>query len=55
MADTDVSRALVEAHFAQPGAETPVDKALRLDSQAKYAVVARGEADIYLRLPTRPA
>ena len=26
---------------------------LRLDSQAKYAVVARGEADIYLRLPTR--
>ncbi|MEM1125253.1 MAG: 3'(2'),5'-bisphosphate nucleotidase [Bacteroidota bacterium] len=26
----------------------------RLDSQAKYAVVARGEADIYLRLPTRP-
>jgi HAL2 family 3'(2'),5'-bisphosphate nucleotidase len=25
---------------------------VRLDSQAKYAVVARGEADIYLRLPT---
>lgn len=25
---------------------------LRLDSQAKYSVVARGEADIYLRLPT---
>ncbi len=25
----------------------------RLDSQAKYCVVARGEADIYLRLPTR--
>lgn len=25
----------------------------RLDSQAKYAVVARGDADIYLRLPTR--
>lgn len=25
----------------------------RLDSQAKYAVVARGNADIYLRLPTR--
>ena len=24
-----------------------------MDSQAKYAVVARGEADIYLRLPTR--
>ena len=27
--DWRVSRALVEAHFAQPGAETPVDKALR--------------------------
>jgi 3'(2'), 5'-bisphosphate nucleotidase len=27
---------------------------VRMDSQAKYAVVARGEADIYLRLPTRP-
>ena len=26
---------------------------VRLDSQAKYAVVARGEADIYLRLPTK--
>jgi 3'(2'), 5'-bisphosphate nucleotidase len=26
---------------------------VRLDSQAKYAVVARGDADIYLRLPTR--
>jgi 3'(2'), 5'-bisphosphate nucleotidase len=26
---------------------------LRLDSQAKYACVARGEASIYLRLPTR--
>jgi asparagine synthase (glutamine-hydrolysing) len=33
MADTDVSRALVEAHFARAGAETAVDKALRLDSQ----------------------
>jgi 3'(2'), 5'-bisphosphate nucleotidase len=27
---------------------------LRLDSQAKYAVVARGQADAYLRMPTRP-
>ena len=27
---------------------------VRLDSQAKYAIVARGEADLYLRLPTRP-
>ncbi len=26
---------------------------VRIDSQAKYAVVARGDADVYLRLPTR--
>jgi 3'(2'), 5'-bisphosphate nucleotidase len=26
---------------------------VRLDSQAKYAVVARGQADVYLRMPTR--
>jgi len=25
----------------------------RLDSQCKYAVTARGEADVYMRLPTR--
>lgn len=30
------------------------EPSVRLDSQAKYAVVARGEADIYMRLPTRP-
>lgn len=28
--------------------------AVRLDSQAKYGVVARGDAELYLRLPTRP-
>ncbi len=28
-------------------------EAVRMDSQAKYATVARGDADIYLRLPTR--
>ena len=27
---------------------------VRLDSQAKYAVVAQGAAEVYLRLPTRP-
>ncbi|KAJ3120901.1 hypothetical protein HK098_004136 [Nowakowskiella sp. JEL0407] len=27
--------------------------AVRMDSQCKYAVVGRGDADIYLRLPTR--
>jgi 3'(2'), 5'-bisphosphate nucleotidase len=26
---------------------------VRIDSQAKYATVARGDADVYLRLPTR--
>lgn len=30
-----------------------VNEPIRMDSQAKYAVVARGEADLYLRLPTR--
>lgn len=29
-------------------------QAARLDSQCKYAVVARGQADVYLRLPTQP-
>src|SRR5262249_19556780 len=28
-------------------------EAIRLDSQAKYAVVGRGEAEIYLRMPIR--
>jgi len=32
--------------------EVSVDP-LRLDSQCKYAVVAKGEADVYMRLPTR--
>ena len=26
-----------------------------LDSLAKYAIVARGDADVYMRPPTRPA
>ncbi|MCP4444215.1 MAG: 3'(2'),5'-bisphosphate nucleotidase [Myxococcales bacterium] len=29
-------------------------KPVRMDSQAKYAAVARGDAEMYLRLPTRP-
>ena len=28
-------------------------ESVRLDSQAKYGIVARGEAEVYLRLPTR--
>jgi 3'(2'), 5'-bisphosphate nucleotidase len=31
-----------------------VGEPVRLDSQCKYAVVARGQADGYLRLPTKP-
>ena len=31
-----------------------VREAVRVDSQCKYAIVARGDASIYLRLPTRP-
>ncbi|WP_436643321.1 N-acetylglutaminylglutamine amidotransferase [Microbaculum sp. FT89] len=33
IADTDVSRDLVAEHLMRPGAATPVDRALRLDSQ----------------------
>ncbi len=29
-------------------------ESVRMDSQAKYAAVARGDASIYLRLPTKP-
>jgi 3'(2'), 5'-bisphosphate nucleotidase len=49
----------VSAHSSHDAAQAVADRlgitreSLRLDSQAKYAVVARGEADIYLRLPTR--
>ena len=43
----DAAAAIVESLGSRG---TPV----RLDSQCKYAVVARGEADVYLRLPTRP-
>lgn len=39
--------AAILARLGSPG--TPA----RLDSQCKYAVVARGQADCYLRLPTR--
>jgi len=31
-----------------------IGDAVRLDSQCKYAVVARGQADAYLRMPTKP-
>ncbi len=38
-------------HLADRG--IPAGEPTRLDSQAKYAVVARGQADAYLRLPTK--
>lgn len=43
--------ALSSAIAAKLGINQPP---LRMDSQAKYAAVALGEAAIYLRLPTRP-
>jgi 3'(2'), 5'-bisphosphate nucleotidase len=50
----------VESGHSAHGASAEIAKTLgithppvRLDSQAKYAVVARGEADLYLRLPTK--
>lgn len=39
-------------HIAAQG--HPAGEPTRLDSQAKYAVTGRGQADAYLRLPTRP-
>lgn len=51
----------VESGHTSHGASARVAEVLgvqvepaRIDSQCKYAVVARGEASIYLRLPTRP-
>lgn len=50
----------VESGHSDHGVSAQIAKALelsaapvRMDSQAKYAAVARGDADIYLRLPTR--
>jgi HAL2 family 3'(2'),5'-bisphosphate nucleotidase len=53
-----VCRSVESGHFS-PGATARVLEALgrrhvalRLDSQCKYAVLARGQADLYLRMPT---
>jgi len=49
VSDTDrILEYMREKHGVEAGEPT------RLDSQAKYAVVARGQADAYLRMPTRP-
>ena len=52
----------VESGHSDHSASADVAKALgitaepeRMDSQAKYAAVACGAADLYLRLPTRPS
>jgi 3'(2'), 5'-bisphosphate nucleotidase len=61
---TDVSQARfcesVESGHSDQGASAQIAAALgiatepyRIDSQCKYAAVARGDASIYLRLPTR--
>jgi 3'(2'), 5'-bisphosphate nucleotidase len=42
-----------ERHERLRGLLGVAEPIVRLDSQAKYAVLARGEAEIYLRLPTR--
>ncbi|MGE4196653.1 MAG: inositol monophosphatase family protein, partial [Phycisphaerales bacterium] len=44
-----IMREVVERRFGR-GAPVP---AVRIDSQCKYAVVARGQADVYLRLPSK--
>ncbi|MBX3385572.1 MAG: hypothetical protein KF768_03285 [Phycisphaeraceae bacterium] len=44
--------ATVVAHAAE-ALRVPLVPSIRLDSQCKYAVVARGQADVYLRLPSR--
>ncbi|MBW0470916.1 hypothetical protein O181_010631 [Austropuccinia psidii MF-1] len=41
----DIANRLQMANFKNP---------LRIDSQAKYCVLARGDSDIYLRFPTKP-
>jgi HAL2 family 3'(2'),5'-bisphosphate nucleotidase len=58
-ADARFCESVESGHSAQGDAASVASRLLitapplRMDSQAKYAVVARGEADIYLRLPTR--
>lgn len=56
-----VCESVESGHSNQSGTGQLIDKLggagepARLDSQAKYAVVARGQADAYLRLPTSKA
>lgn len=43
----------LSAKIMQMASPAGVLEAVRIDSQCKYAVVARGDADVYLRLPSR--
>jgi len=63
VADPAASRlceSVESAHSDHSGSRAIADalgisaESVRMDSQAKYAAVARGDAEIYLRLPTRP-
>ncbi len=64
-AETELSRSrfcesVESAHSDHSQSKAIADKlgiggtSVRMDSQAKYAAVARGDAEFYLRLPTRP-
>jgi 3'(2'), 5'-bisphosphate nucleotidase len=47
---THTRRDLTEEIVRRAG---PVGKPVQIDSQCKYALLARGDADVYLRLPSR--
>ena len=59
LSDARFCESMESGHSAHGDAQRVADylgittESRRLDSQAKYAVVARGEAEIYMRLPTR--
>lgn len=59
VSDARFCESMESGHSAHGDAQRVADylgittESRRLDSQAKYAVVARGEAEIYMRLPTR--
>lgn len=59
-ADARFCESVESAHTSQSDSAVVAEKLgitqppYRIDSQCKYAAVARGDASIYLRLPTRP-
>ena len=59
-ADARFCESVEKAHTSQSDSAKVADRLgisqppYRIDSQCKYAAVARGDASIYLRLPTRP-